>query len=277
MSELENKISEFFSSPNFFLKGIVAIIVLFLVIFFFSSFYIVEPGQRGVMVTLGSVSTDFKNEGMGFKIPLISKVIQFPVKQITQNTNAECYSSDLQQINIVLASLYRIPETSVVSLYRQYAGNAFEALIEPRVQEAIKEAVALESAESVVKKREQIKIKALELARKKIGDILFLEDLVIKNINLSKELESAIEQKMVQEQEAAKAKFTQQKTEIEAKTAIIRAKGEAEAISVRGRAIRENPAVIDLQLLEKWNGVTPLVVGGGKGTNILLPLNEKNK
>ena len=126
-----------------------------------------------------------------------------------------------------------------------------------------------------MKKRDLIKTKALELARKKIGNILFLEDLVIKNINLSKELESAIEQKMVQEQEAAKAKFTQQKAEIEAKTAIIRAKGEAEAISVRGRAIRENPAVIDLQLLEKWNGITPLVVGGGKGTNILLPLNER--
>lgn len=275
MSEFEKFIEAFFKSPNALPKILAIAVVLFVVLFFFSSYYIVNPGHRGVLVTLGSVSQDFKNEGLGFKIPLISKVIEFPVKQITANSTAECYSSDLQQINITLAALYRIPEVSVVTLYRQYAGNAFEALIEPRVQEAIKEAVALESAESVVKKREQIKTKALELARKKIGEILILEDLVIKNINLSKELESAIEQKMVQEQEAAKAKFTQQKAEIEAKTAIIRAKGEAEAISTRGRAIRENPAVIDLQLIEKWNGITPLVVGGGKGANILLPINSK--
>jgi len=254
------------------------VVIMFLVVIgLFSSFFIVQPGHRGILVTLGSVSTFFKDEGLGMKFPFISKVIQIPVKQITEVTKAESYSSDLQQITIGLAVLYRIPEGSVVTLYRQYAGSAFEALIEPRVQEAIKEAVAVESAESIVKKREQIKIKALELARKKIGEIIIIEDLVIKDISLSKELESAIEQKMVQEQEAAKAKFTQQKAEIEATTAIIKAKGEAESINIRGKSLRDNPSVIELQMVEKWNGVTPLVVGAGKGANILLPLNSKEK
>jgi len=243
----------------------------------FSSFFIVNPGHRGILVTMGSVSTEFKNEGVGFKPPFISNIIEIPVKQITSNSMAECYSSDLQQLNISVAILYRIPEVSIVKLYREYAGNVFEALIDPRVQEAIKEAVANESAESIVKKREQIKLKALDLARKKIGSIIILEDLVIKNINLSKELELAIEQKMVQEQEAAKAKFIQQKAEIEAKTVIIKANGDAEAIRVRGRAIRENPSVIDLQLIEKWNGISPLVIGGGKGANILLPLRDSDR
>lgn len=250
---------------------------LIVTIIAFSSFFIVNPGHRGILVTLGSVSSDFKNEGVGFKPPFISKIIEVPVKQITSTSIAECYSSDLQQVNISLAILYRIPENSIVKLYREYAGSVFEALIEPRVQEAIKEAVAIETAESIVKKREQIKLRGLELARKKIGSLLIVEDLVIKNINLSKELELAIEQKMVQEQEAAKAKFTQQKAEIEAKTAVIKASGDAEAIRIRGKSIKENPGVIELQLIEKWNGVSPLVIGGGSGANILLPLNEHGK
>jgi prohibitin 2 len=109
----------------------------------------------------------------------------------------------------------------------------------------------------------------------KIGDILVIEDLVIQNINLSKELEAAIEAKMVQEQEAAKAKFIQQKAEIEANTAVIRAKGEAQAIQVRGQALRNNPALIQLQIVEKWDGKAPLVVGGGgSGSNIILPLGK---
>jgi len=99
---------------------------------------------------------------------------------------------------------------------------------------------------------------------------------VLENITLSKELEAAIESKMVQEQEAAKARFTQQKTQIEADTAIIRAKGEAEAIRVRAEAIRDNPGLIQLQIVEKWDGKAPLVIGGsaegGNGANILLPL-----
>lgn len=97
------------------------------------------------------------------------------------------------------------------------------------------------------------------------------------NVSLSGELEAAIEAKMVQEQEAAKAKFVQQKAEIEANTAIIRAKGEAEAIRVRGRALQDNPGLVQLQIVEKWNGVSPLVVGSGSGANVLLPIDAKLK
>ncbi len=53
--------------------------------------------------------------------------------------------------------------------------------------------------------------------------MLLVEDVVIQNIDLSHELETAIEAKMVQEQEAAKAKFTQQKAQIEADTVVIKA------------------------------------------------------
>jgi prohibitin 2 len=164
----------------------------------------------------------------------------------------------------------------VVRIYTEYSGDPFDSLIAPRVQEALKEVAALQSAEMIVKKREDIKVKSLAAARDKIGSLLILEDLVIENIVLSKELETAIESKMVQEQEAAKARFTQQKTQIEADTAIIRAKGEAEAIRIRAEAIRDNPGLIQLQIVEKWDGRSPLVIGGGAGesggANILLPL-----
>ncbi len=163
----------------------------------------------------------------------------------------------------------------IVKTFQDYSGDPFDSLISPRVAEALKEVTALQSAEQIVKKREEIKAKALAAAKIKIGELLVIEDIVIQNVSLSKELETAIEAKMVQEQEAAKAKFIQQKAEIEANTAIIRAKGEAEAIRVRGRAVRESPGLVQLQIVEKWNGVSPLVVGGnGSGANILLPLGK---
>lgn len=171
--------------------------------------------------------------------------------------------------------LYRIPEASVVKIFQEFAGDPFDSLVAPRVSEAIKEVTALQSAEQIVKKREEIKTRALESARKKIGDLIVIEDIVISNVALSKELEAAIESKMVQEQEAAKARFTQQKAEIEANTAIIKARGEAEAIRIRGRALQDSPGLVQLQIVEKWNGITPQVVGvgtGGSGANILLPI-----
>ena len=252
-----------------------AIIILVLVIAAAQSTYVVEPGFRGVQVTLGKVSEEFKPEGFGTKQPFVSTIIPIPVRQLARELPAECYSSDLQQVTIHLRVLYRIPEASVVRIYKEYSGDPFESLIAPRVLEAIKEVTAMQSAEQIVKQREQIKTHALLAAAKKIGAILDIEDIVLENITLSKELENAIESKMVQEQEAAKSRFTQQKTQIEAETSIIKAKGEAEAIRIRGEALRDTPGLIQLQIVEKWDGKAPLVIGGGgenSGTNFILPL-----
>ena len=251
------------------------IVVLVAVIAAAQATFVVQPGFRGVQVTLGRVSDQFKPEGFGTKAPFVTNIISIPIRQITRPLESECYSSDLQQVNVGLRILYRVPEASVVRIYKEFAGDPFENLIAPRVQEALKEVTALQSAEQIVKKREDIKAKSLIAAREKIGGILIIEDIVLENIVLSKELEAAIESKMVQEQEAAKARFTQQKAQIEADTAIIRAKGEAEAIRVRAEAIRDNPGLIQLQIVEKWDGKSPLVVGGGEGAsgaNILLPI-----
>jgi prohibitin 2 len=136
-------------------------------------------------------------------------------------------------------------------------------LIAPRVQEALKEVAALQSAEQIVKNREQIKTRALEIARRKIGTLLVLEDIVIQNISLTKELENAIEAKMVQEQEASKSKYVQQRAQIDADTAVIQAKGEAESIRIRGQALKENPTFVDLKIVDKWDGITPLVIQNG--------------
>ena len=252
------------------------ILVFAVIIVGSSATYIVQPGTRGVAVTLGTVDQAFKPEGFGFKQPFLTHIVPILVRQQTRPMPAECYSSDLQQVKMEVHVLYRVPEHSVVKIFQEYAGEPFDNLIAPRVQEALKEVAATQSAEQIVKQREGIKARALELARRKIGaDFLEVADLVIFNLALSPELESAIEMKMVQEQEAEKAKFTQLKAKIEADTAIIRAKGEAEAIQVRGTALRANPDFIKLQILQNWNGRSPLVVGGSGGTgNILLSLED---
>lgn len=250
----------------------LGILAFFGLIFLFSSFYIIQPGERGIAVTLGKVPSTFSREGLSFKTPFVSNLVRMNIQQQTQELKTQAFSSDLQTVTLTLKILYRIPEASVIQIYQQYAGNPFDSLIAPRVQEALKEVTATESAEGIAKKRETVKVKTLELSRKKIGEILFVEDVVIENLDLSTDLEKAIEQKMVQEQETAKARFMKDKAAVEAETAVIKADGEARAIHKRGEAIRLNPGVVDLMIAEKWNGVSPLVVGEGRGTNIVLPL-----
>ena len=258
----------------------VAALLFGLVLLASSGSYLIEPGTRGIKVTLGKAADQFLPQGFGLKAPLITTIVRVNVRQKTQTVHAECFSSDLQQVRLDLRVLYRVPEESVVQIYKQFAGDPFDSLIAPRVQEAVKEVTALQTAEQIVKSREEIKQKALAAAKAKIGSILGVEDIVIRNIDLSTELERAIEAKMVAEQQAAQARFSQLQAQVDAETAVIRARGEAEAIKVRGEALKLNPAFLRLQLVERWNGKSPLVVpssANNAGASLLLPLGPPEK
>ncbi len=116
-----------------------AVVIFVLIIAASSSTYVVQPGYCGVQVTLGKVSPVFKPEGFGFKLPFITSVVPQSIRQQTAKFEADCYSSDLQQIKIDVRVLYRVPQASIVSIFREYAGDPFQTLIRPRVAEAIKE------------------------------------------------------------------------------------------------------------------------------------------
>ena len=254
--------------------GVLAVILL--IVF---SFKIVSPGYRGVKTMLGNVSPTYLSEGPHFTVPFIQAVTEVSIRQETRETSASCFSSDLQQVNIKLKVLYRTPETQVVTLFQKFQGDPFDSLVSPRVQEAIKEVTAGSTAEQIVKQREKIKQTALSSARTKIGELVYVDDIVIENIDLTKELEAAIESKMVQEQEASKSKFTQDKAKVEAETMIIKAKGDAESIRIQGEALKQTPDLIQLKIVEKWDGRTPLVVGSAttNPANILLPINPSRE
>src|SRR6058998_4026026 len=88
----------------------VAILVFALIVFASSGTYVVQPGFRGIAVTLGKVSLRFKPEGFGFKQPFVTRIQQMSVRQQTRPMPAECYSSDLQQVKMEVHVLYRSEE-----------------------------------------------------------------------------------------------------------------------------------------------------------------------
>ncbi|MCL2011802.1 MAG: prohibitin family protein [Cystobacterineae bacterium] len=261
-------------NKSIFISAVVPIALFVGAILVYASASVVQPGNRGVQVTFGEVNANTLEEGLHFINP-VSVVKQVSIRQKTDVIRASSFSSDLQNINVTVKILHKIPESSVVRIFTNYAGDPFESLIAPRVQEAVKESTAMLSAEQIAKSREEVKQRSLELSRKKIGELLMVEDLVIEDIVLTPELQKAIEAKMVQEQEAGRAHFFQRQAETEAQTAVIRAKGDADALKIRGDALKQNPQVLQMNLIEKWNGVSPLVIGAGsQGASFILPLDK---
>ena len=249
--------------------GVYISIAIFGIVLFemmrFSAFYIIEPGETGVMITLGTIGSHPIAPGFGFKLPIISDVRRVNTRQTTKEVMADCFSSDLQQVKLKLKILYRVPEVSVISTVRDFNGDPFDALIAPRAQEAVKEVTALKTASDIVKTREEIKVSGLKRTKEKVGSLLEVNDLVIEDVTLSKDLEAAIEAKMVQQQEAEKASFRQQQAETDAKTILIKAKADAESIRIQGDALQKNPKLVELKMVEKWDGHAPQVLGGSPG------------
>ncbi len=231
-----------------------------------SSYRTVQPGYMGVKISLGKASPEPLEPGFYFLAPGVSHIERVNVQTQSYNFHTACFSSDLQTINANLTVIYRNKPEQVVALFTKYQGDILESLLKPNAQEALKQVTALETAEAIVQKREQVKNQALEILRKKMEayNIATIDDMVIVNIDLSPELEQAIEAKMVQQQKAAQALYAQDQAKIDAATTLIRAEGEAKALVVRGEAIRQSPETILLNLVEKWDGKAPttLVLGG---------------
>jgi len=262
-------------NPNLRLRHLVLILSLaLLVLIIGNSWDIVPPGHRGVAVTLGSVDDQPRPEGFTLKLPFVTSITHVCVQQVTVTGKAACYSSDLQTIDIQFAVLYHVPQGSVVKLHQQHRGDVVPSLIDPRAQEAIKTITSNYAAEKLVKSRAEIKAAWLTKLRESMGDLIEIVDLNIANIDLSDQLEDAIESKMVQEQQALAKTYELDKAKKSAEIVLVEAKAEAEAIRVKGEAVRQAPEVVQLEIVKKWNGVSPttVMIAGDRATSTLLPL-----
>jgi prohibitin 2 len=70
---------------------------------------------------------------------------------------------------------------------------------------------------------------------------------------------------MIQEQEAEKSKFLQEQAKIDAQTKIIRAQAEAKSAEILGKAVSDNPKIIQMEMIKKWDGKMPQIIDGNNG------------
>ena len=251
--------------------GIGVFGVILLLILVSSTFYTVEPGFRGVKITFGNVSQNVVQEGLGFKLPF-TDVKQVEIRQKTVEHTTLVFSRDQQELKVHFKVFFKPNENGVVTLFHKYSGDVFKSLVLPRIEESLKEQTVSLEAVQILNERESVKLKALESARKKIGDLVDVSDLSVVDIDFSPQLKQAIEAKMVASQAAQQATFEKQKATVEAETALIKAQGQANAIKVQGAALKENPQVLQLEIVKKWNGISPQTVVNGGSSSVLLPL-----
>jgi len=243
-----------------------SIFVVIVAIIIFGSFYIVSAGERAVLITLGNPSDAIIAEGIHFKVPLIQTVQIFDVKTQKDEIDATAAASkDLQTVSAKVAVNYHLQQDSAPRIYREVGTGYVDRILNPAIQESVKASTAQYTAEELITKREFVResIKQLLINKMESRGIV-IEDVLITNFDFSETFNAAIENKVTMEQNALAAENKLKQIEFEAKQRITQAQGEAEAIRIQAAAItaQGGKEYVQLQAINKWNGIMPQVTGG---------------
>lgn len=282
---------------------LIGIVVVLIAGFLASAFVIVDSGHVGVVRTLGAVQPDPLPEGFHFKKPLLDQVEIIDIRLRKAESQASAASKDLQVVSTRVAVQYSLNGPLVPIAYQKIGRREIveSTLVSPAIMESVKAVTAQYTAEELVTERAEVKVQiqraiesfiATTLEQKEAIGALSLANVAITDFDFSAEFNRAIEEKVRAEQEALKAgneklrRVTQAEAaaaertlaaDAEAYQIEVASKARADAIRREAEALKDNPALIQLRIAEKWNGQLPQVSGGDTIPLLSLPLSDSER
>jgi regulator of protease activity HflC (stomatin/prohibitin superfamily) len=252
------------------------------------SWYTVDQGERGVLLRNGAL-TGTAEPGLGFKMPIIDRVIDIDVRSQAQvYDGVMAYSRDQQTAGLTISVNYRVPVDQVVNVYENYGSvDALRSrLLDRQIYDETKNVFGRFNAVTAITERSRLVAEVQAAIQEAVLGPILIESVQIENIDFDDSYERAIAARMeaevevqrirqnaerekvtaeitvIQAQAAADAQVAQAKAQAEATR--LAGEAEADAITARGQALRDNPALIELVQAERWNGVLPttMIPGG---------------
>jgi len=278
------------SSPNVnggAAKIVIAAVIVLIVIAVVasSSVKIVDAGNRGILTHWNAV--DLTNapldEGIHFVVPFQDDVIQMEVRTLKYDTSTRSASQDLQTVQTTVTVNYHPDTEKVHFLYKEIGLSYENRVIEPAIDETVKQVSANYNAEELITKRPLVKADIENAIRERLSQFYIETDVIsITDFEFSPLFAKAIESKVEAEQKAQKAENDLIRIEVEARQLeaqavglaaanVAEAQGEAEAISIINNALSNNPFYIEWLKTQAWDGKLPLVVGEGGTPFISIP------
>lgn len=269
-------------------KGVaIAIVILIIIgIVATASVKIVDSGHRGVLLHWNAVDLTQPplDEGLHFVIPFQDEVVNIEVRTLKYANDARSASRDLQTVETTVTVNYHPDKESVHILYKNLGLDYEDRVIQPAIEETVKQVTARYNAEELITKRPLVKDDIESSIRERLNQFNVVTEVIsITDFEFSPLFAQAIESKVEAEQNALKAENDLRRIEVEAKQReanaiglananIAEAKGEAEAIAIINKALSENPNYLEWLKTQAWDGKLPLVVGEGGTPFIQIPV-----
>ena len=248
---------------------ITAVVAVILIVFLTLSAKSVPAGFVGIRTQFGAISGNSLPEGLNFNVPFVQNIQLMDCRIQKIEADAIAASKDLQNVTSKIAVNFSVAPDKATSLFKKVGTNYRAVIIEPAVQEIVKQITAQFSAEDLIAKRSEVSQKMTTLLSEKITSSgIIINDFNVLNFEFSADFNRAIELKQVAQQNALKAQQDLERIKIEAEQKVVQAQAEADALKIQKQEItadllklREIEA--QLKAIEKWDGKLPLYTGSG--------------
>ena len=261
------------------------IILIIIAVVASASVKIVDAGNRGVLTQWNAV--DITNapldEGIHFLVPFQDDIVQIEVRTQKYDAQTRSASKDLQTVQTTVTVNYHADPERVHILYKEIGLDYENRVIQPAIEETVKQVTANYNAEELITKRPLVKADIENAIRERLEVFNVKTEVIsITDFDFSDLFSKAIESKVEAEQKAQKAENDLIRIEVEARQLeaqaeglasanIAEARGESEAISIINQALSNNPYYIEWLKTQAWDGKLPLVVGEGSTPFISIP------
>lgn len=261
----------------------------------------IDEGERGVKLKYGKVQ-EVVEPGMVSTLAWGVEVKKISIRRETFETTALAVTSDQQRVDVELAINYQVDPAQVLEVYQTVGESPerWDTEIKPKLLDAAKSVISHYSVNELNAGRDEVRDAIYAALEDVMPSGFKVNSLQMTGVTFSANYNAAIEAKQVAEQAALQAANELEKNkldvqrqtqlaEADAKSAIARAAGEAEALGVRGEAwakylktlgpegvalVLQSQAIENRKLeIEKWDGQSPVTVAGQ--SSIMLPLGSK--
>ena len=255
------------------------LVVVIALIFAISCFSFVPTGHTGVVTLFGKVEDYTLDSGVHFKNPF-ARVIKMDNRIQKESVELSCFSSDIQEVEVVFTLNYQISKEYAMNIYKTIGKNYFDTAVSPIITESVKTVAARYTAEDLINKRNELAMAIETDMKEKL--LIFNIELVstsIEDMDFTDAFTDAVEAKQVAAQNKLRAETeaAQKVVEAEAEAQIRRVTAEAEAYEILQRAEAEAQAnqklaesitdrLIEYRYYEVWDGKLPQMVMGESTT-----------
>ena len=205
-----------------------------------ASFASIPTGYTGIVTSFGKVENVTLDAGIHAKAPWKS-VIKMDNRVQKQTIELSCFSSDIQEVDVVYTINYQIDKENAMNIYKTIGKQYYATAIEPSVAETVKTVVARYTAENLIESRADLAIAIEESLAEALSKYnIQVVTTAIEDMDFSDVFTTAVEQKQVAAQNKLQAEIEQDQKTMEqqatAERSVIEAQAAAEVAKIQAQA-----------------------------------------